>query len=213
MGFSALVPFLPAVASLFSNVWSSREAAKNREFQERMSSTAYQRQLGDMRKAGVNPALAQLGSGGASAPSGSAGQISDMGPSTARSLELRILRAQEKLLEAQTRREDASTDLTNQQWLVLRNEMDAGKFELIAQQVQAGRLNLAQLQETLRIALEHAKAEVRRSASSARASEAAAALDEAARTGALNQQQFEQMVGETGPVVRFFLEILRSIRR
>lgn len=54
--------------------YNSAEALANREFQERMSNTAYQRAVEDMRKAGLNPILA-FANGGASTPGGSGATI------------------------------------------------------------------------------------------------------------------------------------------
>lgn len=59
------------------NEFSATQAEINRQFQERMSNTAYQRQADDLRLAGYNPALI-LGSGGATTPSGSSASSSSV---------------------------------------------------------------------------------------------------------------------------------------
>lgn len=54
--------------------YNSAEALANRQFQERMSSTSYQRAVEDMKKAGLNPILA-FANGGASTPGGAGATI------------------------------------------------------------------------------------------------------------------------------------------
>ena len=54
-----------------ANAFNAEQAQINRDFQERLSNSAYQRQTADMSAAGLNPMLAYMKGGGASSPSGS----------------------------------------------------------------------------------------------------------------------------------------------
>jgi len=59
-----------------TNAQNRQLAAENTAFQERMSNTAYQRQVKDLEASGLNPMLAYVKGGGASTPSGTVAQMS-----------------------------------------------------------------------------------------------------------------------------------------
>lgn len=60
---------------LLGNDASAKEAKKNRQWQEMMSNTAHQREVADLKAAGLNPILSA--NGGASSPPGSMATQSD----------------------------------------------------------------------------------------------------------------------------------------
>lgn len=99
-------PIIPAAASLLggraADKRRAREAALNRAFQERMSSTAYQRQTKDLEAAGLNRILGLSGSG-ASTPGGSMAPQQDyVTPGITTALAARRLNADIKQIEART---------------------------------------------------------------------------------------------------------------
>lgn len=96
---------IAAGASLFGaskqNRDSRAEAQRNRDFQERMSSTSWQRGVEDMRAAGLNPALA-YSQGGASSPGGSmATQTDVVSPASSSAQGAIRMRKEVRLLDAQ----------------------------------------------------------------------------------------------------------------
>ncbi len=104
-GPAALVPLgvgaLNVVGSIMGNRARAAEAQKNRRFQERMRNTEWQAGMEDMKRAGINPALA-YSQGGASSPSGSLAQQSDViSPGVSSAQEARRIEKELKLLDAQ----------------------------------------------------------------------------------------------------------------
>lgn len=90
-----------------NRAFQADQARQQMEFQERMSNSAYQRSMADMRAAGLNPMLA-FSQGGASTPSGASGggaqaQMGDvLGAGVSSALDARRLQKELDATESQT---------------------------------------------------------------------------------------------------------------
>lgn len=75
VGSQAASAMLTAKSQTSAQRYNTDEGKANRDWQQMMSNTAYQRQVQDLKAAGLNPILAAF-NGGASTPSGGYGSIS-----------------------------------------------------------------------------------------------------------------------------------------
>lgn len=119
--FAAAAPWLiPAaislVGGLVGNRSSAKEASINRDFQEGMSRTAHQREVADLRAAGLNPILSGTGGRGAPQPSGAtAAQRDPLTAGVTSGLAARRQQQELKNMRASKQLTDTQRDLTKVQ--------------------------------------------------------------------------------------------------
>lgn len=210
MPFPALVPLIGAglglAGTLIANRSARQEAERNRQFQERMSSTSHQREVMDLRAAGLNPILSAHR--GASTPGGDSADVRDLGEGAQRglasALAIRQAKADIELTEAQAAAANAQGQLSNVQAGDILNTAKAGRLDLITAQRDVARMDAEQRREMLPILLERAKAEVT-------SIKARTMLDEFAAEGYANVAKFEKQMGAAAPWARFLFEVSRSL--
>lgn len=99
------------LGSLFSGLFGQSSAREQMRFQERMSNTAHQREVADLRAAGLNPMLSAR-HGGASAPQGQSATMpnpgSDLGAGVSASA--RMMGIELPALESQIRQQAAQSE-------------------------------------------------------------------------------------------------------
>lgn len=188
---------IPAILTAAGTLWQNREAGKqarkNREFQERMSSTAEQRRVDDLREARLNPALAY--GGGASTPGGGQANVGNAiqdGVSSAQAA---------RALQQQLKIGDETLNLTRNQ---------AHKTAVEGREA-ATRIELLEQDRDFKKILQP---------ESIRLTRADARLRELMIPGAQNTAQLEEMMGTIKPgissaaqIARILSEIMKTMRK
>lgn len=133
--------------SSLQNLFNKKEATKARNYATEMSNTAHQREVADLRAAGLNPLLSVRGSG-ASTPSGPSVVSADMSSVGSRmantALAVKLNKAQVDLVESQALQSIAQARLANKQGVKLDSDIAsnvlAQESQSLANIVQAANL-------------------------------------------------------------------------
>lgn len=123
-----------AIASFIGGERANRASAKSihrqMDFQQYMSNTAHQREVADLRAAGLNPLLSATGGPGASSPSGANQNVQDtLTPSVNTGLAAHRIRGELALMDAQRKNVTYDSNIKRVQEETLEEALKGARIE------------------------------------------------------------------------------------
>lgn len=105
--------YLPLLGTVVEGLYSGKQAGDLRDWQGQLAGTAHQREVADLRKAGLNPILSGTGGAGAPTPSGAMAQTPDVSGALVARQQLKLLEAQTENIDSQTRKNNRDLELSH----------------------------------------------------------------------------------------------------